>query len=149
MSAKVERRRSARGPATTLRVAAGTAGLVAPFALGVLGHSPWKAVLLVPALAGGYALGRPRRPGRGADRASPGVADGVLGLVAVHLVAVASLYLAGLALGALFADALPVDPLGAEDLVFVAIVWAVALGAGAAAAVIERRRLRPATPSDA
>ena len=146
MSRPTERRRSARGPVTTPRGAAGTVGLVAPFELGLLGHSPWKAVLPVPALAGGYALGRPVRPARAAGFAPTGPASGALGLVAAHLVAVASLYLAGLGLGALLGDALPVDPLGFGDPVSVAPVWAIALGAGAAAATIERRRLRPAPP---
>jgi len=137
-----ERRVSRRGPVTTLRVVGGTIAVVAPFALGLIGHSPWKALLLVPAFAASYALSRTRRPVARAD-ALAGTIGTVLSIGLVHLVLVGSLYLIGLGLGELFGDVLPVDPLGTADLLFVAIVWAVTLACALTSRRLERRRTYP------
>ena len=142
-----DRRVGRRGPATTLRVAGGTVATLAPLALGVLGHSPWKALLLVPAFAASWALGRAgvwRERLRHGSRGE--IARAAARTVAVQLALAAGLYLAGLALGALLGDALPVDPLGRGDLAFVAWVSVVALGCGAASARFERRAAERRAP---
>lgn len=139
-----ERRLSRRGPVTTLRIAGGTVAVLAPFVLGVLGHSPWKALLLVPAFASSYALGR-AAAWRVRLREGPATAivSAALATVVVQLLLVAALYALGLALGALLSDVLPLDPLSSADLLFVAIVWIVTLGCAVTGLVLERRR----TPS--
>ena len=148
-----ERRVSRRGPATTLRVVGGVIAIAAPFALGLIGHSPWKALLLVPAFALSYALSRGgRSTERSRDGASAGTTIGAtvgtgLAIGLVHLVLTGVLYLVGLGLGELFSEVLPVDPLSAPDLVFVAIVWAVTLACAATSRHLEGRRAPPDPPT--
>ena len=139
-----ERRLSRRGPVTTLRIAGGMIAVLAPFVLGVLGHSPWKALLLVPAFALSYALGR-AAAWRVRLREGPMIAivSAALATLVVQLLMAAALYGLGLGLGALLSEVLPLDPLGSADLLFVAIVWIVALGCAVTSLVLERRR----TPS--
>ena len=136
-----ERRQNRRGPVTTMRIVAGVVAMLAPFVLGLLGHSPWKALLLVPAFVASYALGRAsdwRERLREGSAAT--IASAALAICAAQLALAATLYLAGLALGALFADVLPIDPLSSTDSVFVAIVWVVTLGCALTSARLERRR---------
>ena len=136
-----ERRKGRRGPVTTLRIVAGVAAVAAPLGLGLLGHSPWKVPLLVPAFAASYALGRASAWRVRLREGSVGtVAAAALATCAAQLVLAAALYLFGLGAGALLGDALPVDPLTPADLVFVGLVWAITLGNALASARMERRR---------
>ena len=136
-----ERRQNRRGPVTTMRIVAGAVAVLAPFVLGLLGHSPWKALLLLPAFVLSYALGRAsawRELLR--DGSAATIAGAAFATCAVQLALAATLYLAGLALGVLFADILPFAPLSSTDFVFVAIVWVVTLGCALTSARLERRR---------
>ena len=136
-----ERRKGRRGPVTTLRIVAGTVAVAAPLGLGLLGHSPWKVLLLVPAFAASYALGRASAWRVRLREGSAGtVASAALATCTVQLVLAAALYLFGLGIGALLGDALPIDPLTPADLVFVGLVWAITLGSALASARMERRR---------
>ena len=136
-----ERRSSRRGPVTTLRVAAGSVAVLAPLVLGLIGHSPWKALLLVPAFVASYAIGRAdtwRALSR--DGGAVQLATTVLASAVVQLVMVGVLYAVGLGLGALFSSVLPLDPLSRTDLPFIGVVWAVTLGSALLVARLERGR---------
>ncbi len=136
-----ERRRGRQGPVPTLRIVAGITAVAAPLGLGLLGHSPWEVLLLVPAFAASYALGRANAWRVRLREGSAGtVAAAALSTGAVQLALAATLYLLGLGAGALLGNALPVDPVTSGDLVFVAIVWMITLGSALASARIERRR---------
>ena len=139
-----ERRTGRRGPVTTLRIVAGVTAVVAPLGLGLLGHSPWKALLLVPAFAASYALGRASAwRARLREGTAGSIAAAALATCAVQLALAAALYLLGLGVGALLGDALPIDPLTPADLIFVGLVWTVTLGSALASAHMERRRVAP------
>ena len=141
-----ERRAGRRGPVPTLRIVAGVVAVAAPLGLGLLGHSPWKVLLLVPAFAASYALGRAGAwRARLRDGTAGGIAAAALATCAVQVAMAAALYLLGLGVGALLGDALPIDPLTPADLVFVGLVWTITLGCALASARMERRRTVPET----
>ena len=137
-----ERRVSRRGPVTTLRVAGGAIAVLAPFALGAIGHSPWKALLLVPAFALSYAIGRAGAWRKLLREESWGaIVSAALATGLVHLLLTGFLYAVGLGIGTLLGGALPIDPLAPADLLFVAIVWAVTLACSVTGLLLERRRV--------